>query len=141
MGFKQQGRDAELGQHAAIGPRVFGGLEGHARQGLRRGHRRHGQRKAAQVVVQRPGMGAGVEPGGQAACIGCRAGDAALAQQVEQGGHAQAAVQVLVQQHLRAGAGQAEQMGVEPGLRLQRRGVRRGGARIGRGCGADIARC
>jgi hypothetical protein len=37
------------------------------------------------------------------------ASDAALAQQVEQGGHAQAAVQVLVQQHLGQAAGPVRQ--------------------------------
>jgi hypothetical protein len=75
-------------------------------------------------------MGAGIEPGRQRRFAIGRRSEAALAQQLQQGGHAQAAIQVLVQQHFRAGAGQAEQMGVEPGLRLQRRGVRRGGARI-----------
>jgi len=123
VGLEQQRRDAELGQHAALGTGVLGGLEGDAGQRLGRGHRRHRQREAAQVLVQRAGVGAGVEPGGQRVGVLGRRCDAALAQQVQQRGHAQAAVQVLVQQHLGHPARAPQRGGVD------RR--RRGGGGIG----------
>ena len=50
---------------AAVGARVFGGLEGHALQRGGRGHRGHGQRKAFEVLHQAAGVGVGVEPGRQ----------------------------------------------------------------------------
>ena len=98
--FEEQRRDAEFGQHCAVGTGVLGGLESDAPQRLRAGHGRHREGKAFEVFLQAAGVGVGVEPGRQAGLVGGRWRDAALAQQLQQGGHAQAAVQVLVQQHL-----------------------------------------
>ena len=52
VGLEQQRRDAELGQHGAVGAGVLGRLEGHALQRGGRGHRRHGEVEALQVLLQ-----------------------------------------------------------------------------------------
>jgi transposase len=69
-----------------------------ARSGLRPcGHR---EREAAQVLDQAAGVRTRVEPRGQRCGVVGRSIQTARTQQIEQGRRAQAAVEVIVQQHL-----------------------------------------
>ena len=111
VGLEEQRRDAELGQQRPVGVRVLGGLEGHAFHGRHAGHGGHRQREAFQVPFQAAGVGIRVEPGRQRGHVVLGRLQPALAQQRQQRGHAQAAVQVFVQQHLGQGAGTGEQVG------------------------------
>ncbi len=101
--LEEQGRDAELGQHAAVLPRILGRLEGHACERGGAGHGRDREREAAQVLGQAAGMRACIEPGRERRGILRRRCQAARVQQFEQRGRPQAAVEVLVQEHLRHG--------------------------------------
>ena len=118
--FKQQRRDAEFRQDHALRVGVLRGFACDAAHGLGAGHGGHGQRKAVQVLFQTAGVGVGVEPGGQLGFVRCGWRHATLAQQVQQGGHAQAAVQVFVQQHLGQAPGLAQQ--IRPGMGGRRAG-------------------
>ena len=50
--FQQQGCHAELGQHAAVQPRIFSRFKRHALAGLRGRHGRNRQGKTLQVALQ-----------------------------------------------------------------------------------------
>jgi len=100
VGFEEQRRDTKLGQHHAVGECIFCRLEGHLFHRLRAGHGGHGERKTLEVLAQAAGVRVGIEPGGQTGLVVGRHGHAALAQQRQQGGHAQTAVEMFVQQHL-----------------------------------------
>ncbi len=102
--LEEQRRNAELGEHGAVGARVFGGFEGDARQALRRCHRGHRQRKSFQVGSQTPGVRAALEPGLDARPVLRRQRQATPSQQIDQRRDAQATVQMIVQHHLGHGA-------------------------------------
>jgi hypothetical protein len=101
--LEQQRRDAELCQQGALLAGVLGRLEGHALERERVRHRRHREGEALEVLRQAAGVGVGLEPGRERRHVLGRRPDAALPQQFEQRRRTQAAVQMLVQQHLGKG--------------------------------------
>ena len=102
--FPQMRCTAQLGEHAAVGQCIFGGLEGHTFECRHAGHRGNRQAEALQIGRQAAGVGTAAEPLRQRVGVVDWQGDAACAGQFDQRGGTQAAVQMFVQQHLGQGA-------------------------------------
>ncbi len=99
------GGEAALGVHDAIGCQVLGALVGDALQGLGGLHHPDGVREPLQVQLQRLAVSPPGEPHRQLLRVaGRQARIALLGRQIGDGGGAQPAVQVVVQQHLGSGA-------------------------------------
>ena len=99
--FEERRRDPELGQHAAVEMRVLRRLERDPFHRVGRGHRRDGQREAAQVLDQRPRVGPRAKPRAERRDVVRRRRDVAFPQQLQQRPDAQSTVEVFVQQDFR----------------------------------------
>ena len=93
--------EPDLGVHHVVGGQVFDALVGHPVQRLRRLHHPDGVRERLQVPLERSAVRGGPEERRQAVDIGGRQVlVAGLLGEVEDGGGAQSAVEVVVQQRL-----------------------------------------
>ena len=96
------GGEAHLGVHEAVGGEVLGALGGHADDGVAVLHHADGVRERLQVEHEVVALGAAVEPRAEVVDVGGReAGVAVLRRQLDDGGGAQATVEVVVEDDLR----------------------------------------
>ena len=101
----QLGREPHLGVDDAVGGQVLRAFGGHPDQRIRRLHDGDGVPEGVQVQLELAVMGRTGQPGGQPAGVGGReAGVAVLGRELDDRLRSQAAVEVIMQQHLRRAA-------------------------------------